>query len=455
MITLIKEEILTGVVYADNKPVVFASPKDSFSFNFISDNVHTKPGEYPRLRLSDGFAFGETHNKERISIYLGKYSHISIFGSTTYHSPAYIISNAGAFDKDITTFQGIVFHGGTLNELFTKEALRMNILDDILSVQEVPDCISFDISTKKYSFKLSVQSVVRQRESVNGHSLTNSDVQLTLLFETPQPLFSLFDHYNRIKELMSFMAFRDNVGFDNVSLLGAIEGITVPIPIAKVYIQQEYPFTSKKFYNNINFQDLGDAIPELLNLFYDVEDKAPGYSLGFYPQNDDERTLMDNQKIRAICSALECEWVFASDEIPSPEVNELLQHLIESTRDTVKAFRKSNPGLSNDTYNLVFSSIGNWSSTLTEKICILYNLYENDLLKLNEWDLYIHIDKALIGDLVKYRNHITHGRHRILDQRIAVTAHILSGLVYCCLLKRIGVSSEKITELCSNQKLLQ
>ena len=329
----------------------------------------------------------------------------------------------------------------------------MNLLDDALVVQEVPDCMSFDITTKNYSFKLSVQSVVRQRESVDGNSLTNTDVQLTLLFESPQPLFSIFDHYNRIKELMSFMTFRDNVGFDSISLLGTIEDLTIPIPIAKVYIQQEYPFTSKKFHNNINFRDLGNAIPNLLTLFYDVEDKTPGYSLGFYPENDDNLTLMDNQKIRAICSALECEWALA--DMAKPEVNGLLQNLIDYTRDSVKTFRKNNPGLSNDTYNLVFSSIGNWSSTLSEKICSLYSLFENDLLKLNEWNIYVHIDGALIGEFVKYRNHITHGRHRVLDQRIAVTAHILSGLVYCCLLKRVGVSSGKISELCSSRKLLQ
>ena len=450
---MLKEEMLTGVVHTDDKPIAFASLKNSFFFNFISDSVHTKPNEYPKVRLNDGFAFGETHNKERISIYLGKYTYISIFGSSMYHSPAYIISNAGVFDEDITTYRGIVFHGGTLNELFTKEALRMNLLDDTLVVQEVPDCMSFDITTKNYSFKLSVQSVVRQRESVDGNSLSNTDVQLTLLFESPQPLFSIFDHYNRIKELMSFMTFRDNVGFDSISLLGTIEDLTIPVSIAKVYIQQEYPFTSKKFHNNISFRDLGDAIPNLLTLFYDVEDKTPGYSLGFYPENDDNLTLMDNQKIRAICSALECEWALA--DIAKPEVNGLLQNLIDYTRDSVKTFRKNNPGLSNDTYNLVFSSIGNWSSTLAEKICTLYSLFENDLLKLNEWNIYVHIDGALIGDFVKYRNHITHGRHRVLDQRIAVTAHILSGLVYCCLLKRVGVSSEKISELCSSRKLLQ
>lgn len=72
---MLKEEMLTGVVHADDKPIVFASLKNSFFFNFVSDSAHTKPNEYPKVRLNDGFAFGETHNKERISIYLGKYTY--------------------------------------------------------------------------------------------------------------------------------------------------------------------------------------------------------------------------------------------------------------------------------------------------------------------------------------------------------------------------------------------
>ena len=65
----------------------------------------------------------------------------------------------------------------------------------------------------------------------------------------------------------------------------------------------------------------------------------------------------------------------------------------------------------------------------------------------------ISIREDEIKDFVKYRNDITHGNHRVLDKRIACTAHLLSGLVYCSLLDRIGISREKIRELCVHKLL--
>ena len=55
---------------------------------------------------------------------------------------------------------------------------------------------------------------------------------------------------------------------------------------------------------------------------------------------------------------------------------------------------------------------------------------------------------------VKYRNDITHGSYRVMDQKIALTAYLLQGLVYCCLLTRIGISRDKVTSLCRSNKIL-
>ena len=60
-----------------------------------------------------------------------------------------------------------------------------------------------------------------------------------------------------------------------------------------------------------------------------------------------------------------------------------------------------------------------------------------------------------INQFVKYRNNITHGSFRVMESSIAKTAYILSGLVYCAFLSRIGVSREKILYLCKNRQLLR
>lgn len=44
-------------------------------------------------------------------------------------------------------------------------------------------------------------------------------------------------------------------------------------------------------------------------------------------------------------------------------------------------------------------------------------------------------------------NDITHGKHRIMTEEIAITGFCLCGIIYFCVLERIGISREKIHEL--------
>ena len=58
-----------------------------------------------------------------------------------------------------------------------------------------------------------------------------------------------------------------------------------------------------------------------------------------------------------------------------------------------------------------------------------------------------------INKFVKYRNDITHGQHRVMDLQIAETGFALQGLVYCCLLKRIGFNYEEIVSFSEAKKI--
>lgn len=59
-----------------------------------------------------------------------------------------------------------------------------------------------------------------------------------------------------------------------------------------------------------------------------------------------------------------------------------------------------------------------------------------------------------IQEFVKYRNNITHGSHRMMNRKIATTAFMLQGLVYCCILSRIGIGKAEIYRLCKDKKIL-
>lgn len=91
-----------------------------------------------------------------------------------------------------------------------------------------------------------------------------------------------------------------------------------------------------------------------------------------------------------------------------------------------------------------------WSQSLSDKICSLYHKFLPEM---------IEVSQSIISDedikaFVKYRNDVTHGRHRIMTEKIARTAYSLSGLIYCCFLTRIGISTERIKTLFQNGNII-
>ena len=93
----------------------------------------------------------------------------------------------------------------------------------------------------------------------------------------------------------------------------------------------------------------------------------------------------------------------------------------------------------------------------SDRFCELYHYYADEMCALAENTSNpneARISDKDIQEFVKYRNNITHGSHRIMNTQIATTAFMLQGLVYCCILSRIGISKAEIYRLCQNRKIL-
>ena len=248
------------------------------------------------------------------------------------------------------------------------------------------------------------------------------------------------------------MTFRNNVGFDEIYFLPEQKeehflGIGSQLFIKK----SEEPLTTKSNINNITFEDLGDTIVPLLEIIYNSTDRKPAYSWGFLPDSDKKSLIITNEQIKEVCSGLECELEFIDDISATEE--EHLNELIRTVKDIIKNHRKSPEKLSEKTYSLINSSINHWSMSAGDKFVLLYNRYHREMCSLNYTGIDIGEDE--INTLVKYRNDITHGRYRVMDINIAATAHVLSGLIYCCVLTRIGMSNDEILQLCTRRKLLE
>lgn len=443
------EKIITGIIPNQEKPVIFTLNKETFEISFFTDEAYSFEKGYTPITIQPneyGFVIGKTHENHNIALYIGKHS-LEFAGSNFINSAMFILGNSNVpdFDINILSFSGIEFIGGTINKVYDKDVYEKNYEKDKIILTKNNNKIISNIKTKKYDMQLTIDADA----SVNA-GLKNAESLIKLSFQGNQDINTFFEHYNNIKSILSFMTFRENVGFDEICLLGNYPNISQSMIIANVYIKEDKELTSKHYFENINFEDIKDYLQNLFSIIYDTEDKKPSYSLNFLPKNDKDIMMMNNTKLKSVCTALECELAQITDI--KTEEYEKIDELITFIKSNIKTFRQTDITLTQSTYDMIFSSMSHWSPTLAERLIQLYKKYENEMLILNDSNLYITDNE--IREFVKYRNHTTHGFHRISDISISTTAFYMGGLVYCCFLSRIGLDRVKIKELC-REKLLK
>ena len=268
-----------------------------------------------------------------------------------------------------------------------------------------------------------------------------------MLFSKEQALHTVIRHYNVLKDLLSFMMFRRNVGFDDIILLTKTDDETADgrgyTRTANVFIKRDEPLTEKRQFEGILFEEIEEALPAFLSVLYNDKIRSYLYVDGYLPDNDDSVLRMTNMRIREICSALECEMGL----IQQGQTDENLEALINEVSDIVKKHRDGENPLPPKTYDNIFGSISHWSAAASDRIIALYKQYQEVITHIKPNRFGIFTDDAAIEAFIQYRNDITHGKFRILTTEIARTGYVLMGLVYCCVLKRIGLSEEQIRSL--------
>ena len=132
-------------------------------------------------------------------------------------------------------------------------------------------------------------------------------------------------------------------------------------------------------------------------------------------------------------------------QVRDNEVDSNLHNLIDSVKSIIKEHQKSEEKLSDRTYQNIYGSIQNWDFSASEKVIALYRKHEQNVVKLRPF--HFPMRDTDIEEFIKYRNDITHGRYRILDESIARTGFALIGLFYCCVLSRIGLDEQAIERI--------
>lgn len=285
--------------------------------------------------------------------------------------------------------------------------------------------------------------------SISGTTVSNANTHLLLKFDTPQTIEKIFSCYNNIRTILSFMTFRTTISFEAVGLLQHLKDSDSACMVTwRLYVDIPPDESKKDNYSCITFEDLGESATNLFQMVFNATDSKVNYSLGFIPSDDKHSGRFNNDRIKAICSAMECESTFC--HIPKSEETLEIEKLAEEVKTIIKDHRDRENTLSPKSYDKIFGNISHWGLASSDQIIYLYNIHWETLINVL---VPFSITEKDISNFVKFRNDITHGRTRIINQNIVQTGVILEHLVYCCVLSRIGLTEEHIRKLFSHNIL--
>lgn len=443
---------ITGIIETDNRTYAFYL--ENYTIRFLDTII--EPYYSSKIKNVDGFVQAMSHNNTKLLAYIGGQQDWPVVNTMEMGLSSYIVSTSNVLDYDISFYDGIMFVGGTISKLKCPRGMKISYDEETQKqyIEHSDDEQKTVFSTDEFTCEVTIGSSTNERHSIESYSIINKTIYIKMLFNKPQKTSSVYIHYDKLLEVLSFLTNRKNVGIEEVYLLQKdipIGGQKFTQKVAQVFIRQDRDLTQKYQFHNLEFECLGDSLGRLFEIFYKTKERKRSYSLGFYPEDDKHDTIITNEIVRSVCSALECEVGFVKGIKNEEEVK--IKALKKKIQPIIDEHKTGLDRLKDKTYSLIESSMSHWSTAAADQFKILYHMYEDEMTVANK--SHITISDAEIDAFVKYRNDITHGSYRVLDSAIAYTTYLMACLVYCCVLTRIGVPRESIKQWFVEGRLLR
>lgn len=404
-------------------------------FQCVFFNSNPKPKAFTTLPQNQGFILGRTTGQKYVYIYSRQ--DLKVWNELTLNTWGYFVSSS----PDITTYKAICFKGGILNKLFFQSSVKFEPTGTAeTTVKYHDDSLTYPISNTKMKGNISIYSSPHEHMSVeSGDSISTGGTILEITFEEEKEVQSFPETFGYILNMCQFMTFRRNIRFEKIALKNKrTQFPKIMDSIAECYIHYDYAQdTEKKFHNCLTFNTLGACVINLLDSIVNNRPNKPRFNIGFIPEDDKTATFITNIKIREVCSALESEMELSNIQVQQEKA---FDELVKKLKDIVKEDRNGVHSLTDPkSYDYILGTLRHLSGALADRIEKCFFEYQPLMGE--------YISREEIDELVKYRNTITHGNFMPLDNKIAETTFILMELVYCCILKRIGLADRVIKEL--------
>ena len=404
---------------------------DDFQCVFINSNIDNKPVK--TIITSQGFVVGKTTEHKYVYIYAGKDFQIS--NMQILHTGLYFVSN----QNNISFFDAISFCGGVLDKLFFKSSLEFEDYD-MMKPSYKDDCKKYFLTNEKVEGELSIHSRVGGSISLErGNSLMTNGTELQIKFAEKKELTFLSEIFGYILRLCQFLTFRKNIRFEKIVLKKkSFKHPEIYETIADCFVHyDEQQDTQKNILTCITFNDVGNGIDNLISSIVNNKPKKPQFNVGFIPENDKDVHFVTSMKIREVCSALESEMELADITV---EQEEEFESLVKGLKRIVKEHRNGEKSLTDaKAYDYILGTLRHLKGALADRI--------EECFMQHQLEIGGTLSREQIDMIVGYRNTITHGNYMPLNEELADITYILIKLVYCCILKRIGMASEKITDM--------
>lgn len=434
------------------------------SVPFKAASINTK--DFAKLVQEDRYFHGTTHDGNDIAIYYGNRIMPTIRTIANFHSNIYAIQKGNLGPCNWNKIDAIEFRSGTLDALSFSLDSPYEFVGR--AIQVIPPQLPLSFSFKYEGLCITVKSGNQSNETYNSThvELIGRTRYLTLQFSEPISFGEVPVHIEKIKTLLSFMTFRQNVDFNEIALQEKTAPSDVLMDTALVYSKSPSVVTQKKPFNNICFNDLDVALFPLIELIYCEQKNNPFSFMNFVPEDDKGLFRVTNDMVKGIVTCLECEVarLKKSDDITSAiqdnkndtyiQEELRLQSLVKELQKVAKDFQKKNGKFSKKTNDMICGRLKYMTIADADKACLFYVKYQKFIRKLfDKFEIVPTEDD--IQNLIIYRNRTTHGTQAVLDEHIVTTALYLIGLIYCMILHSIGIDDKKLEQLCSKHFLLR
>lgn len=174
--------------------------------------------DYSKLAQSNKYFHGTTHDGSDIAVYCGSRTMPPIRTVAIFSSNVYAIQKGNLETCNWEKIDAIEFRGGTLDSLFFSIDSPYELVNGAvqLSAPKSPFCFSFDYNGSCIYVKSGNQA--HETYDLNRVELIGRTRYLTLQFSEPISFGAVPFHIEKIKTLLSFMTFRQNVDFDEIAL---------------------------------------------------------------------------------------------------------------------------------------------------------------------------------------------------------------------------------------------